>query len=132
MAEKVPFDLVTPQRILYSEPAGMVVAPGEDGNFGVLPGHAPLLSTLRPGVVEVFDNDLVVERFFVAGGIAEMAEAGFTILAEEAVSVAEIDAAAAAERLDAARAALADAEEDDQPAAEAAVKVAEALVDAAH
>lgn len=131
MAEKVPFDLVTPERILYSEPADMVVAPGEDGNFGVLPGHAPLLSTLRPGVVEVFENDMVVERFFVAGGVAEMGERGFTILAEEARNVAEIDAAAAAERLDAARAALSEAEEDDHPAAEAAVKVAEALVDAA-
>lgn len=131
MADKVPFDLVTPERVLYSEPADMVVAPGEDGNFGVLPGHAPLLSTLRPGVIEVYENDLVAERFFVAGGVAEMAEAGFTILAEEAVPVADIDRARASERLDAARSALAGAEEEARAAAETAVKVAEALLDAA-
>ena len=131
MADKVPFDLVTPERVLYSEPADMVVSPGEDGNFGVLPGHAPLLSTLRPGVVEVYENDMVTERFFVAGGVAEMAEAGFTILAEEALPVAEIDRAQASERLDAARSALSGTEEDDRAAAEAAVKVAEAMLDAA-
>ena len=98
MADTVPFDLVTPEGILYSEPAGMVVAPGEDGNFGILPGHAPLLSTLRPGVVEVYVADRVAERFFVSGGLAEMGEGGFTILADEALPAAEIDPAAARDR----------------------------------
>ena len=134
MAERVQFELVTPARVFAAREADLVVAPGGDGNFGVLPGHAPLLSTLRPGVVDVYENDRLTARIFVAGGFAEVAEERFTVLADEAVAIEDIDAAAAAERLNAAREALVKAQaagEEDVAAAEAALKVAEALLAAA-
>ncbi|MCG8509995.1 MAG: ATP synthase F1 subunit epsilon [Rhodospirillales bacterium] len=133
MADKVAFELVTPERIMTAAEVDMVVVPGGDGNFGVLPGHAPLLSTLRPGIVDIYEGDAVTGRIFVAGGFAEVSEVGFTVLAEEAVEIDNIDTAQAAERLTAAREALtaAQAEEEGVAAAEAEVKVAEALVEAA-
>ena len=130
MADKVAFELVTPEKIMTSIEADMVVAPGGDGNFGVLPGHAPLLSTLRPGIVDIYEGEIVSARIFVGGGFAEVTDEGFTVLAEEAVAVEDIDAAAASERLEKAQDALADAEEEDAPAAEAEIKVAEALIEA--
>lgn len=132
MVERVQFELVTPERVFAAMEADLVVVPGGDGNFGVLPGHAPLLSTLRPGVVDVYEGDKVTARLFVAGGFAEVAEERFTVLADEAMAVEDIDAAAAAERLEAARETLARVEsDDDTAAAEAEVAVAEALVAAA-
>ncbi len=133
MAGRVQFELVTPERVLAAEEADLVVVPGGDGNFGVLPGHAPLLSTLRPGVVDIYEGDKVTSRIFVAGGFAEVAEDRFTVLADEALAVEDIDAAAAAERLSAARAALAGAQGGDEEtaAAEAELAVAEALAAAA-
>lgn len=133
MADKVAFELVTPESILASGEVDMVVVPGGDGNFGVLPGHAPLLSTLRPGIIDIYEGERVSTRIFVAGGFAEVSEEGFTVLAEEAVDVEEIDTAAVQERLSAAREALtkAQSEEEGIAAAEAEVKVAEALLEAA-
>ncbi len=69
---------------MISRDAGMVVAPGVEGLFGVLPRHAPLISTLQRGVVEVHDNGQVTERIMVDGGIADVAEDRCTILAERA------------------------------------------------
>lgn len=134
MAEnKVAFELVTPGQILASGEVDMVVVPGGDGDFGILPGHAPLLSILRPGIVDVYEGEKVSTRIFVAGGVAEVSEAGFTVLAEEAVDIGEIDTAAATERLNAAREAVTKALEADEgvAAAEAELKVAAALLEAA-
>jgi F-type H+-transporting ATPase subunit epsilon len=133
MAERVQFELVTPERVLARQEADLVVVPGGDGNFGVLPGHAPLLSTLRPGVVDIYEGDKITSRIFVAGGFAEVAEDRFTVLADEAQAVGDIDAAAAAARLNAAREAMTSAQggDEDTAAAEAELAVAEALVTAA-
>ena len=84
MADTTAFELVTPARVMISRDAGMVVAPGVEGLFGVLPRHAPLISTLQRGVVEVHDNGQVTERIMVDGGIADVAEDRCTILAERA------------------------------------------------
>jgi len=84
MAETTAFELVTPSRVMMARDAGMVVAPGVEGLFGVLPRHAPLISTLRRGVVEVYDNGQITERIMVDGGIADVAEDRCTILAERA------------------------------------------------
>lgn len=92
MAEKLQFDLVSPERALVSAKVDMVIAPGADGDFGVLAGHAPFISTLRPGVLEVRDGART-DRIFVRGGFAEAGPAGLTVLAEEAVPVAELKAA---------------------------------------
>ena len=72
MADKVAFELVSPERLLLSRAVEMVVVPGSEGYFGVLPGHAPLVSTLNPGVIDVYENGAIDERIFVAGGFAEV------------------------------------------------------------
>ncbi len=91
MAEKLAFELVSPERVLASGEAEMVVVPGSEGDFGVLPLHAPTLSLLRPGVIRIYEGDRVQERIFVAGGFAEVRPEGLIVLAEEAEPVARID-----------------------------------------
>ena len=87
----VQFELVSPEKLLLSKDVEMVVVPGAEGDFGVLPGHAPMISTVRPGVIHVFEGGSVKSRIFVAGGFAEVTAARCTVLAEEAVPLDEID-----------------------------------------
>jgi F-type H+-transporting ATPase subunit epsilon len=129
MAEQVQFELVSPERLLVSRPVEMVVLPGVEGDFGVLPGHAPLISEVRPGVIAVFEDGKVDERIFVAGGFAEVTGERCTVLAEQALPIAEIDRAAAESDLKDAREDLDDAKSDHERAvAEAAIAVAEAKI----
>lgn len=93
MAEKVAFELVSPERLLVSEPVDMVVVPGVEGDFGVKPRHSALISTLRPGVIRVYSGADVADRIFVAGGFAEVTAERCTVLAEQAVRVADLDRA---------------------------------------
>lgn len=102
---KVAFDLVSPEKVLAQLEVEMVVVPGEEGDFGVLAEHAPILSLLRPGIIQVYDGNTVIERFFVEGGFAEANPAGLTVLAEAAVPMAELT-------LDGAKGLLRNAEED--------------------
>lgn len=88
MAETTTFELVTPARVMVSRPAGMVVAPGSDGLFGVLPRHAPMISTLDRGVIEIHDDGNISERILIDGGVADITETSCTILAERAESLA--------------------------------------------
>lgn len=131
MADLVEFELVSPERLVISRPVEMVVVPGTEGDFGVLPGHAPLISEVRPGVIAVFDGGQVKERIFVAGGFAEVTGERCTVLAEQAMPVADIDRASAESELKDARDDLGDAKDDASRAkAEAAVAVAEAKLTA--
>lgn len=91
MADKVQFELVSPEKLLLSEQVGMVVVPGGEGNFGVLPGHALFISTVRPGVIDVYEDRTVTERIFVAGGFAEVTPERCTVLADEAVPISSLD-----------------------------------------
>ena len=91
MPERVQFDLVTPERLLLSEMVEMVVVPGTEGNFGVLPGHAPLISTIRPGMIEIYQGQTVTRRIFIVSGIAEVTPEGCTVLADEAMAPDEVD-----------------------------------------
>jgi F-type H+-transporting ATPase subunit epsilon len=93
MADKVQFELVSPERLLVSESVDMVVVPGSEGDFGVLPGHAPFISTVRPGVIEVYEGNTVTERIFVAGGFAEVTGERCTVLAEEAAPLTDVNRA---------------------------------------
>tara|TARA_E500000305_G_scaffold70212_1_gene56156 strand:+ start:319 stop:720 length:402 start_codon:yes stop_codon:yes gene_type:complete len=93
MAETTQFELVSPEKLLYSEAAEMVVVPGTEGYFGVLPRHAPMISTLEPGVIDIHQNGSVAERIFVAGGFAEVTETRCTVLAEEAQVLKDVDTA---------------------------------------
>ena len=94
MADKLQFELVSPERLILSEPVDMVVVPGSEGNFGVLAGHSLLISTVRPGVIDVYEGTTITERIFVAGGFAEVTADRCTVLADEAVEVKELDALA--------------------------------------
>jgi len=87
------FELVSPEKLLFSGEVESVIAPGADGQFTVLKDHAPVMTTLRPGVVTIANGGGKVEKLFVRGGFADVNSAGFTILAEFAAPVAEIDAA---------------------------------------
>ncbi|MBX3495411.1 MAG: F0F1 ATP synthase subunit epsilon [Parvibaculum sp.] len=94
MAEKLQFDLVSPERLLFSGEVDMVVVPGAEGDMGIMAGHAPVMSTLRPGIVNVDAAGKQQERIFVRGGFAEVTPKGLTVLAEYSVPLAELDAAA--------------------------------------
>lgn len=130
--DKVEFELVSPESLLLSEPVDMVVVPGEEGDFGVLPRHAPFISAVRPGVINVHDGGKVTERIFVAGGFAEVTPARCTVLAEQAVPVAKIDRAATEQQLKDAREDLSDAKDErEREAAERRIAVTEAMLKAA-
>jgi F-type H+-transporting ATPase subunit epsilon len=94
MADRIQFELVSPERLLFSEMVEMVVIPGVEGNFGVLPGHAPLISTIRPGMIEVYEGRTVVNRLFVVGGIAEVTPDRCTVLADAAMPPEALDRSA--------------------------------------
>lgn len=87
----VQLELVSPEKLLFSEEVEMVVVPGAEGDFGVLPGHTPVISTVRPGVIYIFKGGSVKTRIFVAGGFAEVTAERCTVLSEEAVPLDDID-----------------------------------------
>lgn len=94
MADRFHFELVTPERLLIDMEAAHVVVPGEDGEFGVLPGHAPVMSALRPGIVQVEEHEGdTPRRLFVPGGFAEVTAERLTLLAGDAIDPAGVDAA---------------------------------------
>jgi F-type H+-transporting ATPase subunit epsilon len=93
------FELVSPERLLLSEEVASVTIPGTEGEMGIYPGHAPVLSTLRPGVLTVMRESGEDERIFVRGGFAEVNPRGLTVLAETAIPLAELDATALAQHV---------------------------------
>ncbi len=94
MAEAFNFELVSPERLLLSEQVLSVVVPGTDGDFTVLAKHAPLMTTLKAGVVDAVLADGGTKRIFVRGGFADVSPSGFTLLAEEAMPLEDLNAAA--------------------------------------
>lgn len=111
MAGTFKFELVSPERILLSIDADQVVVPGSDGDFAVLAGHAPVIATLRPGVLDVTAGS-VKRRLFVKSGFAEVDPTRLTVLAEKAYDVEELSSAAIAEQLKTAEEELAAAKDD--------------------
>jgi F-type H+-transporting ATPase subunit epsilon len=125
---KVSFRLVMPEREVLATQADMVVVPGSEGDFGVLHGHAPLISTVRPGVLEVIQNNKVDKRFIVVGGFAEVTPERCTVLADEAMPFEEVSPEQLAERERAAERGITDAGNDaEKAAAEKALAVAKDL-----
>tara|TARA_B100000029_G_scaffold300356_1_gene293290 strand:+ start:73 stop:471 length:399 start_codon:yes stop_codon:yes gene_type:complete len=87
---KISFDLVSPENLIFNDDVGMIIVPGKDGDFGVLPGHSKVMSSLRPGRVMVYGEDKnLLKSFFVSGGFAEVNPEKCIVLAE---SVDEINA----------------------------------------
>ena len=129
MAETLNFELVSPTRLLVSEPVDMVVVPGTEGAFGVLPLHAPTLSTLRPGFIDVYKGGEVAERYLVTGGFTEVTRSTCTVLVDEAVPGDKATPDYAANRLAKAKDELAQAtDEDAKITATASVVIAESIV----
>ena len=116
MTEEIEFELVSPERLLVSKRAEMVVVPGSEGDFGVLPRHSPLISSIRPGVIDVYEGGQVTDKIFIAGGFAEVTPARCTVLAEEAMPVADINRAKTEAQLKDLRDDLLDAESDEDRA----------------
>jgi len=127
MAGQLQFDLVSPERLLLSEPVDQVIVPGVEGDFAALPEHSNLISLIRPGVLYVYRDGKQSDRIFVGGGFAEVTAGGCTVLAEEAMPVGEIDRGKAEQAVTDAREDVEDAKDDIQRAvAQALLKVAEA------
>ena len=112
---KLHFDLVSPERLLISADVDQVDVPGSEGDFGVFAGHAPVMTTLRPGVLAIVNGGKAAEKFFVRGGFAEVTLQGLTVLAEEAMPLAELDGPTLDQRIK-------NAEEDVADAKDAAVR----------
>ena len=112
MAETTEFELVSPEKLLISQPAEMVVVPGTEGDFGALPRHAPMITGVRPGVIDVYENGKIEKRIFVAGGFAEVNETRITVLAEEAIPLSDLTGEMVVARIRAAEADLAAAATD--------------------
>jgi F-type H+-transporting ATPase subunit epsilon len=98
MADKISFDLVSPERLLLSDDADMVTVPATEGYMGVMAGHAPVVTTLRAGMIDVLKNG-VDTKFFIRGGFAEISAAKITVLAEDAVPMTEMDLAVLDQRI---------------------------------
>ena len=129
MADVVQFELVSPERLVLSSEVSMVVVPGAEGDFGVLPGHSPMISNVRSGVISIYNDRAIEARIFVAGGFAEVSNNRLTVLTEDAVALDEIKRADADTRLAEAREAVGDASDDrDRVNAEKQLAIAEALV----
>lgn len=89
---KFEFEIVSPEKLVLSEPVDMAVIPGSEGDIGVLAGHSLLITTLRPGVIDIYQGERITERLFVAGGFAEIGDTRCTVLADEATPVRDLDA----------------------------------------
>jgi F-type H+-transporting ATPase subunit epsilon len=107
------FELVSPARLLFSGEVASVTLPGTEGDMGIFAGHAPVLSTLRPGVVTITKEGGATDRIFVRGGFAEVNPQGLTLLAETAIPMADLDAAAIAQQVKDAEEDVADAKDDE-------------------
>ncbi len=129
--DKLVFELASPERLILSAEVEMVVVPGREGDFGVLPQHSPLISSVRPGVIDVYQDGKIESRIFVAGGFAEVNFEGCTVLAEQAIALDEIDRADAEDRLRHAEIDLKDAADDvEREQAEHDIEIATLLLEA--
>jgi F-type H+-transporting ATPase subunit epsilon len=116
MADSFRFELVSPERLLVSEDVTAVVVPGTEGEMTVMARHAPVMTSVKPGVVRVTTVSGAEERYVVFGGFADILPDALTLLAESAVSVAEIDREDLAERIRNAREDAADARDEESRA----------------
>jgi F-type H+-transporting ATPase subunit epsilon len=131
MEEKVAFELVSPEKLLISAEVDMVLVPGAEGDFGILPRHSLLISGIRPGVLELHNDGKVEECIFISGGIAEATPERCTVLAEQAVPVDELDAKEIESRISDLRDDIdTSTNDDDRKTAEKALMVAESMRDA--
>ncbi|QDC01231.1 MULTISPECIES: F0F1 ATP synthase subunit epsilon [Phyllobacteriaceae] len=113
MAQSFQFELVSPERLLVSDQVESVIIPGAEGEMTVMASHAPVMTTIKPGVVTVKSASGTEERYVVFGGFADVLPSGCTLLAESAVAVKDIDRADIARRIQEAKEDVADAKTDE-------------------
>ncbi|OUR80003.1 ATP synthase F1 subunit epsilon [Alphaproteobacteria bacterium 46_93_T64] len=113
MADMVTMDLVSPEKLLLSDAYEMVVIPGAEGDFAIMAGHTPITSTLRPGVITIYEGDVEKDRIFVNGGFAQVSDDKITVLAEEAIHVADLDRSDLEQRVKNAAEDIEDAKDDE-------------------
>ncbi|MEP3629330.1 MAG: F0F1 ATP synthase subunit epsilon [Hyphomicrobiales bacterium] len=118
MADAFTFELVSPEKLIFSGDATEVMVPGSEGYFTVMTNHAPFMSTVKPGIVEAKLADGAEMKIFVKGGLADVSPNGFTLLAEQAVEVAAMDKAMMDDQISAAEADLEAVIEDKKQAAQ--------------
>lgn len=124
----IELELVTPQKLTFSEPVELVEVPGVEGDMGILPDHSPLISQLRPGLVEIVKRENDSLRMFISGGVVEVTAGRCTILAKEAIELTAITAQDVKHRLSEAERAHSKAKDENAKiAAEADLEVAEAM-----
>ena len=112
----VALEIVSPERLLLARPVEMVVIPGLEGDLGVLPGHAPLITGLRGGLVDLYEGDSLIDRFFVSGGFAEVTEERCTVLADSITKLDDLNRDEASDELKAAEDAMRDIDIHDEAA----------------
>jgi F-type H+-transporting ATPase subunit epsilon len=128
-AAKLSFELVSPERLLFSATVDMVVVPGSDGDFGILPGHSLFLSSVRPGVIDIYNKGTVTDRIFIAGGFAEATPERCTVLADAAMPISDLKREEIEPKLKDAREDVGDVvDETGRKAAEKRVLVLEAML----
>ncbi|MCC7427415.1 MAG: ATP synthase F1 subunit epsilon [Alphaproteobacteria bacterium] len=133
-AGKIGFDLVSPEKLLLSADVDLVEIPAEEGDIGVLAGHAPMIVNLRGGIIRIHEGGEVTQRLFVSGGFCEVTPQRCTVLADEATPADELDRVRAEARVkeaEAAYQAAARADEATREAAFARLLSAQAMVAAA-
>ena len=100
MVETTLFELVSPERLIISKDVTMVVVPGSEGLFGVLPRHTSMLSALAPGVVDIYEGNIITEQLFVVNGFAEVTGDRCTVLAEDVIPIKELNPDELEEKID--------------------------------
>ncbi|MEE2956156.1 MAG: ATP synthase F1 subunit epsilon [Pseudomonadota bacterium] len=129
MAGLIQLELVTPEELVFSNPVEFAVIPGSEGDFGVLPGHAPFVSELRTGVLKVYKNGQVDKRLFVSAGFAELTNEKCVVLADEAIEVEFAKIEDIEKRIEENRIVIKEARDEVESArASAALKISEALL----
>ena len=127
----IALEIVSPERLVLSRPVDMAVIPADEGDMGVLGGHAPMIVALRGGAIALYTGEEITDRLFVSGGFAEITPDRCTVLATEAVPVADLRRAEGERRLAAAEAAYEAADKSDttvEDAALDAIQAARAMV----
>jgi F-type H+-transporting ATPase subunit epsilon len=106
----ITLEIISPEKLLVSKPVDMVVIPGTEGDLGILPGHAKLITSLRGGMVDLYENNAITDRFFVTGGFAEVTEERCSVLADSITKQSDLNPDQAAEALTKAKSAYAEAD----------------------
>jgi F-type H+-transporting ATPase subunit epsilon len=91
----IALEIISPEKLLLARDVDMVVIPGTEGDIGVLPGHSKLITSLRGGLVDIYANNVITDRFFVTGGFAEVTETHCAVLADSIVRQSELNAGTA-------------------------------------